>query len=156
VPTGPGAAGSVKTIAVSPDGKWVAVAGRAPMRGETGGADVPGVAEDFRRLLPTMLRDVGGVYLFDPVKPDGGKVLRGQRGAVEAVAFANPAPTGGAVLVTAGVEWDATGKLFGTVRVFDVTTGREIASRSDFPSRRSASASRRSPPARGRTGFVCW
>ena len=34
VPIAPGNAGVVNALAVSPDGKWVAVAGRAPIRGE--------------------------------------------------------------------------------------------------------------------------
>ena len=32
-------------------------------------------------------------------------------------------------LVTAGIEWNDKGEFFGVVRVFDVTTGAEIASR---------------------------
>src|SRR3954468_17584958 len=35
VPIGPGTAGVVNALAVSPDGKWVAAAGRAPIRRES-------------------------------------------------------------------------------------------------------------------------
>ena len=134
VPIGPGNAGVVNAVAVSPDGKWVAVAGRAPIRGENWGTADDGTDEDARRL-PTLLReDSGVVYLFDPAKPDGGKVIRGQRSEVRALAFANPAPASGPVLVTAGIEWnEKLDKYAGTVRVFDVTAGAELAARADLP-----------------------
>src|SRR5436309_1901770 len=40
---------------------------------------------------------------------------------------------GGPVLVTAGREWTADGKQVSAVRVFDVTTGKELGSRTDLP-----------------------
>jgi WD40 repeat protein len=133
LPVGPGNAGAVNAVAVSPDGKWVAAAGRAPMREEnwTGGED--GIGVDSRRLPPLMKRDFGVVYLLDPANPNGGKVLRGLQSEVRALAFASPAPARGPALVAAGVEWDARGKLSGTVRVFDAATGDEVASRADLP-----------------------
>src|SRR5579883_802839 len=143
VPIGTGNSGVVNAVAVSPDGKWVAVAGRAPIREEAWAQSEDGISEDSRRLPALFKRDAGVVYLFDTTKlkadgkvlqPDGGKVLRGQQTAVRALAFANPAPAGGPVLVAAGSEWsDKEGKYVGTVRVFNVTTGAEIASRADFP-----------------------
>ena len=133
VPIGPGNAGVVNALAVSPDGKWVAAAGRAPIRGEAWGAADDGVSEDFRHIPPLLRRDSGVVYLFDPAKPDGGKVIRGQQSEVRALAFANPAPAGGPVLVTAGIEWNEKGEYFGVVRVFNAATGDEIASRNDLP-----------------------
>ncbi len=133
VPIGPGNAGVVNAVAVSPDGKWVAVAGRAPIREEGGGGADDGIGEDVRHYPPLLRRDAGVVYLFDPAKPDGGKVIRGQQSEVRALAFANPAPAAGPVLVTAGIEWDEKGRYAGTVRVFDATTGAEIAARKDFP-----------------------
>src|SRR5205085_9266175 len=36
VPIGPGNVGGINTVAVSPDGRWVAVGGRAPFRDEAG------------------------------------------------------------------------------------------------------------------------
>ncbi len=128
VPIGPGNAGVVNALAVSPDGKWVAAAGRAPMRGETWTGADDGITADRTRLLPEVWRDSGVVYLFDPAKPDGGKVLRGQRAGVRALAFADPAPADGPVLVTAGIEWDNDKKAFsGVARAFNVTTGEELA-----------------------------
>src|SRR5438045_9338150 len=88
VPVGPGNAGAVNAVAVSPDGKWVAVAGRAPMREEAWfGQD--GVVVETAHLPGVMRRDVGVVYLFDPANPKGGTVLRGQEGEVRAMACAN-------------------------------------------------------------------
>ena len=135
VPIGSGNAGVVNAVAVSPDGKWVAVAGRAPLREETWASADDGVYdEDVRQYPPFLRRDVGVVYLFDPTKPDGGKVIRGPRAAVRALAFANPAPATGPVLLTAGIEWnEKKGQPVGTVRVFNATTGDEIASRDDLP-----------------------
>lgn len=135
VPLGTGNAGAVNAVAVSPDGKWVAVAGRAPIRGESFSGQVDGVVTRTSTLSPQLKRDFGVVYLFDAANPQqGGKVLRGMESEVRAVAFANPAPAGGHALVTAGIEWDDKGREFGSVRVFDVTTGKEIGEpRRDFP-----------------------
>ncbi len=130
VPLGPGNAGAVNAVAVSPDGKWVAVAGRAPVRGETGGVD-DGVTVEVRDFPPLLKRDHGVVYLFNPADPRGGKVIRGPEAGVRSLAFATPGPAAGPVLVTA--EWDREGQNPGTVRVFDVTTGKELARRADLP-----------------------
>ena len=70
------------------------------------------------------------MYLFYPAKPDGGKVIRGQQLEVRALAFANPAPASGPVLVTAGIERNEKNELVGAVRVFDVDDrARKIAAR---------------------------
>jgi len=135
VPVGPGNAGAVNAVAVSPDGKWVAVAGRAPVRGETWAAADDGVVVETRDFPPLLKRDYGVVYLFNtnPADAAGGKVIRGPEAGVRALAFATPGPAAGPVLVTAGVEWDDTGKQFGAVRVYDVATGKELAARTDLP-----------------------
>ena len=133
VPVGQGNAGAVNAVAVSPDGKWVAVAGRAPLRGEVWSDSDDGIVTETRFLPPLLKRDYGVVYLFDPANPQGGRVIRGAESEVRAIAFANPAPADGPILVTAGNEWDAAGKKFGVVRVFNATTGKEIDSRREFP-----------------------
>lgn len=131
VPLGPGTAGVVNAVAVAPDGKWVAVAGRAPVRGETWAGADDGVTVEVRSFPPLLKRDHGVVYLFDPADPRGGKVVRGAEAAVRALAFATPAPAAGPALVTA--EWDREGAKPGTVRVFDVKTGTELTRREDLP-----------------------
>lgn len=133
VPIGPGNAGAVNAVAVSADGKWVAVAGRAPLRGEVRSGSNDGVVVMTQFFPPLLKQDYGVVYLFDPAKPHAGKVIRGPEAGVRALAFANPAPADGPVLVTASVEWDAAGKKFGAVRVYDGTSGKELAVRKDLP-----------------------
>ena len=134
VPLGPGNAGAVNAVAVSPDGKWVAVAGRAPIRGELWSGQDDGITVETRHFPQLLKQDYGVVYLFNPADPQGGKVIRGPESGVRAIAFANPAPADGPVLVTAGVEWGADGKQTGVVRVFDATTGKELANpRTDLP-----------------------
>ncbi|MFM8274427.1 MAG: WD40 repeat domain-containing protein, partial [Gemmata sp.] len=133
VPIGPGSAGVVNALAVSPDGRWVAVGGRAPADGEVWDGAEDGTYVDFRRAPLRLRRDAGVVYLFDPARPNAGKVIRGMEAGVRAMAFANPAPATGPVLLTAGVEWNEKGEFFGVVRVFDVNTGHEVASRNDLP-----------------------
>ena len=133
VPIGPGNAGAVNAVAVSADGKWVAVAGRAPLRGEVRSGSNDGVVVKTQ-FFPTQLKqDYGVVYLFDPAKPHAGKVIRGPEAGVRSLAFANPVPADGPVLVTTSVEWDAAGKKFGAVRVYDGTSGKELAARKDLP-----------------------
>ena len=132
VPVGLGNAGAVNAVAVSPDGKWVAVAGRAPFREEAWFGDV-GTVVNPAALSADQKRDFGVVYLFDPTNPGGGRVLRGSAGEVRALAFAQPNPAGGPVIVAAAREWAADGKRVGAVRVFDVTTGKEVAARADLP-----------------------
>ncbi len=137
VPIGPGNAGVVNTIAVSPDGKWIAVAGRAPVRGEVWSGSDDGITVNTRYFPPLLRRDFGVVYLFNREDPHGGKVLRGPQAGVQAIAFATPNPAAGPVLVTASIEWNAEGQEAGTLRVFDVTTGKELAARHDLPATRT-------------------
>ena len=132
VPIGPGNAGAVNAVAVSPDGKWVAVAGRAPFREEQQfGED--GVLVPTAGLPAEAKVDHGVVYLFDPANPAGGRVVRGQAGEVRALAFARPGPAGGPALVTAGLEWQPDGRQVGAVHVFDAATGKELAARTGLP-----------------------
>ncbi len=129
VPVGPGNAGLINALAISPDGKWVAAAGRAPIRGEVWAGADDGTEADLRFASAELRGDVGIIYLFDSNNPDGGKAIRGPLSGVRALAFADPAPASGAALVTTGVEWTEQGEYFGALRVFDVASGKELASR---------------------------
>ena len=134
VPTGPGNSGAVNAVAVSPDGKLVAVAGRSPMRDESNLAEAAIVVDP--KLLPgPMRRDLGVIYLMDPGNPNVGRVLRGHLGPVLALAFADPSPKTGRVIVSAAVEPDPNdaSKSVGVVRAWDANTGRLIGTRSGFP-----------------------
>lgn len=136
IPVAPGNAGAVNAVAVSPDGKWLAVAGRAPMRGETRTGQ-EAVVIDTRQNSSVMLRDSGVIYVFDRTNPNRGQVLRGHQGAVFALAFADPPPADGPVLVSAALERDTDGNETGVLRAWDVAGAKEIAVRSGLPSTRT-------------------
>jgi WD40 repeat protein len=134
VPVGSGLAGAINAVAVSPDGEWLAVAGRAPVRGEVWGRSEDLISTDTRSLSKTMKQDFGVVYLFNTTDPKGGRVIRGPESAVSALAFANPAPADGHVLVTTGIEWDEARKQYeGVVRVFEVPDGKQLDVRRGLP-----------------------
>lgn len=131
LPVGPGNAGAVNAVAVSPDGKWLGVAGRSPMRDEAKfGQD--GSVVDTKQIPPAMKRDLGTIYLFDLTKPNGNSVIRGMLGEIRALAFATPSPAAGPVVVAAGIEWTDAGERVGTVRAWDAA-GKELGKTSDFP-----------------------
>src|SRR5947207_12877397 len=75
VPVGPGNAGAVNAVALSPDGAWVAMAGRAPMRGEASFRH-GGVIVEATALSPEQNQDAGVIYVASTANPAGGKVLR--------------------------------------------------------------------------------
>lgn len=140
VPVGPGLGGVVNALAVAadperPEGKWVAVAGRAPVRGEAWTGPADGLFESYRDDPDDVRGDAGIVYLFDPAGKAAGRAIRGPLRGVRAVAFANPAPAAGHVLVTAGIEMvNATER--GVLRVFDVDSGEERAKYVGLPATR--------------------
>jgi WD40 repeat protein len=134
VPLGPGVAGSINALAVSDDGNWLAVAGRQLMRGQSSvgqGIIVPD------QLLPReMLLDGGNIYLINLRNDLGGKVLRGHCGEVQALTFL-PGLTGKPpLLVSAGLERDEP-RVKGSVRLWDVNEGKEVAVLRDMPSTRA-------------------
>ncbi|HTN74661.1 MAG TPA: WD40 repeat domain-containing protein, partial [Pirellulaceae bacterium] len=120
VPIGPGLDGAINAIAVSPDGNWVAAAGKAVIAG----------AADFRqpgRVLPTigglsdaMRLDEGAIYAFH-IRTRTTYTLRGHRGEVRALTFA-PSTAEQPLLASAAREWNAeTASYDGAVRLWDVT-----------------------------------
>jgi WD40 repeat protein len=133
IPVSPGNGGLVNALAVSPGGEWVAVAGRAPIRGEVWTGPADGLYEDYGDDPDDVRGDAGIVYLFDPKGVAPGKAIRGPLGEVRAVAFASPVPATGPVLVTAGIEL-VNKKQAGVLRVFDVATGTERAKYVGLPS----------------------
>jgi WD40 repeat protein len=128
LPVGPGDAGAVNALAVSDDGRWLAAAGRAPMRDEawvsTSAWIIPA-----DKLSAENRRDRGVIYLFDLANPVGGRVLRGHLAAIRGLAFA----AGTAILVSAAVEPGDESKPTGIVRVWDAVAGTELAKRGGFP-----------------------
>jgi WD40 repeat protein len=131
VPIGPGNAGGVNAVALSPDGGWIAIAGRAPMRGEIGFRR-GGVIVEAAALSREQNEDAGVIYVADTGNPAGGKVLRGHRGEVRALAFA-PAAVGQAPLLLSAATQREGARQFGGLRLWDVTTGQTLAERDDLP-----------------------
>lgn len=133
VPIGPGIDGTVNAVALSPDEKWLAVAGQGIVRG----------AADFRvpgLILPktggfnkSMWEDQGLIYVFS-TQDQSVKLLRGHMGPVFALAFAHSAD-GKTTLVSAGRDRDMINSRYrGAARVWDVEKGGEpVATQLDMP-----------------------
>ena len=149
LPIGTGNAGAVNALAFSPDGRWLAVAGRSPMRDESSLAEEAVVLES-EAISDTMRRDLGIILLLRTDQVGGGRVLRGHRGPVRALSFALGTSAERPILISAAVEPEELGKQpnqprngeaptkgmpgeQGVVRVWDIVAGKEIARRSDFP-----------------------
>src|SRR5205085_8995725 len=118
-PLGPGDNGAVNAIALSPDGNWLAVAGKGVFAGSSG------FRQSGRMWLATsftadMLRDMGTIYVFHTSKPVVRR-LRGHLGWVHALAFA-PAHDGKPpLLVSAARELNVESRTFtGKARLWDV------------------------------------
>lgn len=133
VPIGPGIDGTINTIALSPDERWLAVAGQGIVRG----------AADFRRpglVIPktggfteAMWRDQGTIYVFNTQNKTV-HALRGHMGPVISLAFA-PAQEGKPVLlISAGRDRNMETHVYeGAVRVWDIEKGTVVERRSDLP-----------------------
>jgi WD40 repeat protein len=122
LPIGPGLRGAINTLAVSPGGKWLAVAGHGIIRG---GADFrrPGRVVPAEGILTEGMRqDEGVIYVFD-TESYRTHVLRGHAGAVLSMAFA-PGSDDTPVLVSSAREWQQSGagpgRFAGAIRVWDV------------------------------------
>jgi WD40 repeat protein len=126
IPIAAGLAGAINALAVSPDGRWLAVGGLGVVRG-TNDLRLPGWLAPARAVLTDEMRvDQGVIYLFNTETREA-KSLREHRGPIVGLEFA--AATGGPpVLVSAGQDWDAESKSFvGAVRVWNVATGEHLA-----------------------------
>jgi WD40 repeat protein len=132
VPIGPGNAGAVNAVALSPDGAWLAMAGRAPMRGEAGFRQ-GGVIVEAAALSRAQMQDVGVIYVASTANPAGGKVLRGHQGEVRALAFAPASKGQPPLLVSAATEREGA-RRFGGLRLWDAAAGKALAERTDLPS----------------------
>src|SRR5262249_25570959 len=85
---------------------------------------------------PDQNRDAGTIYVASTANPAGGKVLRGHRGPVRALAFAPPAAGKPPLLVSAAVEREGS-KVFGGIRLWDVASGKSLAICDDLPPRKT-------------------
>jgi WD40 repeat protein len=131
VPIGPGYDGTIAALAVSPDGKRLAVGGMGLVAGRAGFGKPGQVIPKIGGLSDDMRLDQGTIWIFDTDKGTAWP-LRGHRGLVQALAFAPPRKDKPAVLASLGAEWDGKAYVSG-VRLWDVAARKELASRQDLP-----------------------
>ncbi|MBL8796268.1 MAG: hypothetical protein JNM56_20380, partial [Planctomycetia bacterium] len=133
LPVGPGIDGTINSVAVSPDGVWLAVAGRGTFQhGGVAGFREQGIwVPTVRSLSTEMWQDLGTIYLFN-TRTGAATQLRGHRGPVSSLAFTAARPGKSPVLVSAGREYDGQGYA-GALRVWDVERGTELAQLPNLP-----------------------
>ncbi len=130
IPIGPGDAGVLLRLAVSPDGGWLAAAGNAILPEAAG-------FRQFGLVLPRQsLADPtaqGVIYVFDlRAQPPACRQLRGHRGAVHALTFAATPKDRPPLLLSAGPETIEPGKPPRlSLRLWDVAASKELARNSD-------------------------
>ncbi|MEJ7640547.1 MAG: WD40 repeat domain-containing protein, partial [Singulisphaera sp.] len=140
VPIGPGLDGAINAIALTQDGRWLAVAGRGITRGAAGfrrnGLMIPqGALSDEMRL------DRGRIYVFDTqALPPTPRIFQGHLGPVVAMTFAPPRDGKPGSLVSLAQERDR----LGVVRLWDMDRGEVVASTGGLPDPRE------------RPGLVAW
>lgn len=123
VPIGPAMEGVINAVAVSPDGMWLATAGRGMVRGASDlrhpGWKVPAAGT----MTAAMRQDQGTIYLFNTRTRDV-RLLRGHTAPVVALTFAPALDGKPPILVSAGQEWDDKARRFaGAVRAWDAPRG---------------------------------
>jgi WD40 repeat protein len=88
IPLGPGSSGMINAIALSADGKWLAVAGLGMFRAQAGfrqqGRVYPALVLDA-----AMRQDRGAIYVFNTAT-GAAQIFRGHEGPVLSLAFAPP------------------------------------------------------------------
>lgn len=133
VPIGPGLSGAINAIALSSDGKWLAVGGLGVFRGQSG-FRLPGLIVPREALTPAMRQDEGTVFVFATARPGHVLPLRGHRGPVLTLCFAPPAAGAKPVLISAARGWSEKGQRYtGEVRAWDLDRHAPIAQRDDLP-----------------------
>ncbi|GIW79575.1 MAG: hypothetical protein KatS3mg105_1382 [Gemmatales bacterium] len=133
IPIGPGIAGTINAIALSPDERWLAVGGQGIVRGSAG-FRLPGLyLPKTGAYTEEMWLDEGTIYVFDTrtrlVRP-----LRGHLGPIWSLAFAPAFDGKPPLLVSTGRDRDMeTASYKGSVRLWDVVQGELVAERTDMP-----------------------
>ncbi len=124
---GPGLDGAVNAVAFSADGNYVAIAGRGVVKGAAGFRQAGRILPTSGSMTPDMQRDEGTIYLIE--RPSQAvQVLRGHRGPVLALAFADD-PKGVPVLASAAREAvPQSSDRKATVRLWDVRERKQLRS----------------------------
>ena len=134
VPLGPGLSGAVNATALSPDGQWLAVAGKGLIRQQAGFRQ-PGVI--FPRtgaMTAEMRQDEGLIAIFHTATGER-KQLRGHLGPVVSMNFAPARGKKEPLLVSYAQEVDSQQKTLGVVRVWDVSKSEYVTGMSLAKSR---------------------
>jgi WD40 repeat protein len=126
VPIGPGLDGAISSLALSSDGRWLALAGQGYIRGSAGFRQ-PGEIVPWILLSKEMKEDRGQIVVFDTRSKDRRVLpLRGHLAPVDALALAPVEPERPLVLASVALEGEE-GKEQGVVRVWDVEHGKPLA-----------------------------
>jgi WD40 repeat protein len=134
VPIGPELQGAINALAVSPDGNWLAAAGSGVVR-KSAGFGVGGMIVPGRPRDDDMLLDEGRIYVYN-TKTRNLTVLRGHKGMVLSMAFASSRADQPPTLVSSALEYDREPKAgIGSLRVWNVETGKELAAGTGQPNR---------------------
>ncbi len=121
VPIGPGPRGQIDSIAFSSDGRWLAIGGYANLSYGAVSFRDPGIKS---ALSSNQLLEMGAIYLLDRTN-NSFKRLEGQKGVVKRLVFARAAD-GSDQLISAGDDVDAKQQKTGSIRTWDVATGKQI------------------------------
>jgi WD40 repeat protein len=132
VPIGPGLEGVINSIALSPDGAWLAVGGSALFRDRADFGETGHIVSRKGGMTKAMLLDRGTIFAFN-TKTGEMKRLRGHEGVVLSLTFADK----GSILVSAGRDKaeDQENKYVGAIRVWDLNTadGAPLRLGADLP-----------------------
>jgi WD40 repeat protein len=127
VPIGPELAGAINALALSPDGRFLAVAGKSVI-GRSAGFRGQGVVVPSKVVSSEMRLDEGTIWVFD-TRDRSCRPLRGHLGSVLTLSFAPSGPQGAPYLISAGEENDPqSDQTTGGVRLWDVAQARQITS----------------------------
>ncbi len=102
VPATTGQSGAINAIAISPDGRWLAVGGRGAYTDEFVQAQSPGMVIPSSSLTKEFHREVGKIYVFD-LRDGSAHALQGHQGPIMALEFA-PGESEFPVLISAANE----------------------------------------------------
>ncbi|MCI0639290.1 MAG: hypothetical protein L0Y72_30065 [Gemmataceae bacterium] len=132
VPINPGTEGAINAMAISSDGKWLAVGGLGVVRVAAGFFD-SGRLWPTAGLKPELRYDQGLIYVFATDGQDV-KMLRGHRGPIVSLAFAPQRKDQPPILVSAAQGWDFDkNQVVGEARVWDVAKGESIGDLGGLP-----------------------
>ena len=122
---GPGTSGYLNTLAISADGRWLAVAGQQ-VTATTSGFRQNGLIRPRSSFTQDDFREEGLIYVYSTQNREL-RILRGHVGPVWGLAF-SPAPGSTHLVSLAREELEPKGAM-GRVRVWDVATGQQILQR---------------------------